>query len=191
MGNRLSRIITRTGDDGSTGLGDGSRVSKADQRIEAIGDVDELNSAIGIVLASEVQTAEISEGVKIILTRVQHDLFDLGGELSIPGHIIIHEQHCLRLEEATLSLNHALKPLKEFILPGGHPAAAYTHLARAICRRAERHTVRLEDAVNPFTIQYLNRLSDLLFVMARYINKSHQIDDVLWQSLKLQEQDQE
>lgn len=185
MGNRLSKIVTRTGDDGTTGLGDGTRISKTSERIEAIGDVDELNSCIGVVLTGDLP-AEIRDS----LIQIQHDLFDLGGELSIPGHRITTEHHCLRLEAGIKLLNENLAPLKEFILPGGHPTAAQTHLARAICRRAERHVLRLGNQANTYTIQYLNRLSDYLFVTARYLNKVQQRDDVLWLSAKLRGQDQ-
>lgn len=185
MGNRLSKIITRTGDDGTTGLGDGSRVLKTDARIEAIGDVDELNSSIGIVLATGVP-----DSIHKLLVQIQHDLFDLGGELCIPGHTVIGEQHCLRIENAVQDLNSELSALKEFILPGGHPSAAHCHLARAICRRAERHVLRLESSVNLYTTKYLNRLSDFLFVTARFLNKAQNLQDVMWLSPKLRDEKQ-
>ena len=178
MGNRLSKIYTRTGDDGSTGLGDGSRTEKDSLRVEAIGTVDELNSAIGILLADPLSAA-----VQSTLTDIQHILFDIGGELCIPETTVITEDSVVTLEQALDALNADLPPLKEFILPGGSPAAAACHLARAICRRCERRVHRLSKAepVNPVTIQYLNRLSDLLFVMARHLNKRAGRPDVLWQ----------
>ena len=167
MGNRLSRIYTRTGDDGTTGLGDGSRVPKDSLRVEAFGTVDELNSAIGVLLA----TPGIPPGVSASLTEVQHELFDLGGELCIPGHRVIAAEHVTRLEKSLDEFNDALPPLKEFILPGGGPAAAACHLARAIARRAERRmwTLARAEKVSPEVAQYLNRLSDLLFVLARVL----------------------
>lgn len=175
MGHRLSKITTRTGDAGQTGLGDGSRVSKNDPRIVALGDVDELNSALG-VLAAEPLPEEIRE----TLTLVQHQLFDLGGELSIPGYTVVSEAHVARLEELVAHYNADLPPLKEFILPGGTRAAALTHLARAICRRAERAVVALTDA-SPHARIYLNRLSDLLFILGRVLNRRAGCNDVLWQ----------
>jgi len=178
MGNRLSKIYTRTGDDGSTGLGDGSRTEKDSLRIEAIGTVDELNSAVGILLADP-----LSESVQSTLTDAQHTLFDMGGELCIPGTTVITEDRVATLEQALDALNADLPPLKEFILPGGSPAAAACHLARAICRRCERrvHSLSKAGPVNPVTLQYLNRLSDLLFVMARHLNRITGMPDVLWQ----------
>ena len=178
MGNRLSKIYTRTGDDGGTGLGDGSRTEKDSLRIEAIGTVDELNSAVGILLADP-----LSESVQSTLTDAQHTLFDLGGELCIPGTTVITEDSVATLEQALDALNADLPPLKEFILPGGSPAAAACHLARAICRRCERrvHSLSKAGPVNPAVLQYLNRLSDLLFVMARHLNRIAGIPDVLWQ----------
>jgi cob(I)alamin adenosyltransferase len=177
MGHRLSRIYTRTGDTGTTGLGDGSRVAKDSPRIEAVGAVDELNSQIGVLLAEALPEA-ISKG----LTEVQHDLFDLGGELSIPGHTAIAEAHVSRLEEALDAFNADLPPLKEFILPGGTRAAALCHVCRAVCRRAERRVVSLAAAeqISPLAQRYLNRLSDLLFVLCRVINRSGGGADVLW-----------
>jgi cob(I)alamin adenosyltransferase len=178
MGNRLSKIYTRTGDDGSTGLGDGSRIDKDSLRIEAIGTVDELNSAVGILLARP-----LPESVQSTLVAVQHTLFDLGGELCIPGTVIIAEHRVAALEQQLDALNADLPPLKEFILPGGSSAAAACHLARAIGRRCERRVLSLSrtENINPASLQYLNRLSDLLFVMARHLNKAAGKPDVLWQ----------
>ncbi|UCH47376.1 MAG: cob(I)yrinic acid a,c-diamide adenosyltransferase [Betaproteobacteria bacterium] len=177
MGNRLSKIYTRTGDTGTTGLGDGSRVPKDSARIEAIGAVDELNSAIGLVLAESVP-----ENVGTVLTRVQHELFDLGGELSIPGYTAIDEQHISQLEDDLDGFNADLPALKEFILPGGARSAALTHVARATCRRAERRLVKLAlaEQVSPLPQRYLNRLSDLLFVLCRVLNRSAGQTDVYW-----------
>jgi cob(I)alamin adenosyltransferase len=177
MGHRLSKIVTRTGDAGTTGLGDGSRVAKDAPRIAAIGTVDELNSTLGVLLAEELPPA-----VRDCLLQVQHDLFDLGGELSIPGHVAVGEAHVTRLEEAVESFNADLEPLREFILPGGTRPAALAHVARTVCRRAERDIVTLaaSDAVSDPTRRYLNRLSDLLFVMARTLNRVAGRPDVLW-----------
>jgi cob(I)alamin adenosyltransferase len=177
MGNRLSKIVTRTGDGGTTGLGDGSRVAKDGLRIEAIGEVDELNSSLGVVLS-----AEPPDAIRDALLGVQHDLFDLGGELCIPGLNIISEAHILRLEDLVTQFNDDLSPLKEFILPGGTPAAAFAHLSRTICRRAERRLVHLSnnEAVSAFALKYLNRLSDLLFVLGRALNVAGGRGDVLW-----------
>jgi cob(I)alamin adenosyltransferase len=178
VGHRLSKIYTRTGDTGTTGLADGSRVPKDGQRIEAIGAVDELNSCLGLVL-----TEALDEDLRALLTDVQHDLFDLGGELSIPGSSYIQEGYIERLETSLDRLNAGLEPLKEFILPGGSPGAAACHLARTVCRRAEREIVALasSEAVSPYCQQYLNRLSDLLFVLCRVINRRAGYADVLWQ----------
>lgn len=178
MGHRLSRIYTRTGDDGSTGLGDGTRVAKDDPRIEAIGAVDELNSAIGLLLSEA-----LPQRIATILTQVQHTLFDLGGELSIPGRSVIAARHVTQLEEMLDGLNAELAPLKEFILPGGSRAAALCHVARAVCRRAERRILTLTRTatVADDCRRYLNRLSDLLFVIARVLNKENGRPDVLWQ----------
>lgn len=178
MGHRLSKIYTRTGDNGTTGLGDGSRVPKDGARIEAIGTVDELNSALGVLLSEG-----IPEDVDELLTQIQHELFDLGGELSIPGHVAINEQHVARLESSLDALNADLPPLKEFILPGGSRAAALAHVARTICRRAERSIVTLGQTEQlPETPQhYLNRLSDFLFVLCRVLNRYANRDDVYWQ----------
>ncbi len=178
MGNRLSKIYTRTGDDGTTGLGDGNRVPKDDPRVEAYGCVDECNSAIGVVLAEAAVPAEVRE----LLQNVQHELFDLGGELCIPGHRAIEARHVTGLEQALDRFNERLPPLKEFILPGGGTAAASCHLARAICRRAERRawTLARAQAVAPEPLQYLNRLSDLLFVIARVLARHESGSEVLW-----------
>ncbi len=178
MGNRLSRIYTRTGDDGTTGLGDGRRVAKDHPRVEAYGTVDELNSAIGVVLA----TAGLPEAVTVCLTEVQHELFDLGGELCIPGHRAIGAEHVARLERVLDDFNETLPPLKEFILPSGGAATAACHLARAIARRAERRvwTLLAGEPGPPEPAQYLNRLSDLLFVIARVLVRHEHGAEVLW-----------
>ena len=178
MGNRLSKIYTRTGDDGTTGLGDGTRVRKDSPRVEAYGTADELNSAIGVLLAVPGLAADIVE----CLTQVQHELFDLGGELCIPGYRVIQAAHVTRLEESLDKFNDALPPLKEFILPGGGPGAAACHLARTIARRAERRvwTLAETETVAPEVVQYLNRLSDLLFVLARVIVRNERGSEVLW-----------
>jgi cob(I)alamin adenosyltransferase len=178
MGNRLSKIYTRTGDDGSTGLGDGTRVPKEDLRVEAYGTVDEANSAIGVVLSVVALPAQITR----CLTEVQHDLFDLGGELCIPGHLMITASHVERLETELDGFNEALPALKEFILPAGGPAASACHVARAVCRRAERRCWSLArtESVSPETLKYLNRLSDLLFVMARVLARHEHGSEVVW-----------
>jgi len=178
MGNRLSKIYTRTGDDGSTGLSDGSRVAKDSLRIEAIGCVDELNSAIGVLLSKE-----LDEATRSILIGIQHKLFDIGGELSMPGSTVIDDEKTTALEKQLDAMNSKLPPLKEFILPGGTPAAAACHLARATCRRTERRLQILghADTTNPASLRYINRLSDLLFVMARHINKAAGQSDIFWE----------
>lgn len=178
MGNRLSKIYTRTGDDGTTGLGDGSRVPKDDARVEAYGTVDEANSAIGLILSE----GSLDQGIRGILTEVQHDLFELGGELCIPGHTAITAAYIERLEAELDTLNAPLPPLKDFILPGGGRAAAACHLARTVVRRAERRTQTLAHAsdVRPEVLRYLNRLSDLLFVIARTVARSESGEEVLW-----------
>ncbi len=186
MANRLSKIVTRTGDDGSTGLASGDRIGKDQLRVAALGDVDELNSAIGVLLAET-----LSADTRDALLGVQHDLFDLGGELSLPGHTLISKAHLARIEELVTRFNAGLPPLKEFVLPGGTRAAALAHVARTICRRAERTLVALanEDGTtekntgtkSPLQVHYLNRLSDLLFVLARSLNQSGGNGDVLWQ----------
>jgi cob(I)alamin adenosyltransferase len=179
MGNRLSKIYTRTGDNGTTGLGDGSRINKDSLRVEAMGDVDELNSMIGLMM-TEVVPAFLSN----ILTQIQHDLFNVGGEICIPNYVILKQSRINELENTIDELNSQLTPLKEFILPGGTKAAAYCHLARTICRRAERKLVELHrnEKVTDISLQYLNRLSDLLFVMCRVINKETGVSDVLWKN---------
>lgn len=178
MGNRLSKIYTRTGDDGSTGLGDGSRVAKDSARVSAYGTVDEANSAIGVLLATD-----LPDDVRVLLTTIQHQMFDLGGELCIPGHAAIEDADIERLEQQLDHFNDPLPPLKDFILPGGGEAAARCHLARTIVRRAERECVTLShhDAVRPQAIRYLNRLSDLLFVLARVLARHGGHGEVLWQ----------
>lgn len=178
MGHRLSKIATRTGDRGTTGLADGSRVDKDCARIDAIGDVDELNSFVGLTLAEP-----LPESVAACLFEIQHDLFDLGGELSIPGHTMIDTAHVARLDRHLEHFNADLPPLKEFILPGGSRAAACCHVARAICRRAERRLVNLARAedINPELQIYLNRLSDLLFVLARVVARTDGGSEVFWQ----------
>lgn len=179
MGNRLSKIYTRTGDDGSTGLGDGSRVAKDSPRVSAYGTTDELNCTLGMVLAA----GNLPDTVREALTKVQHDLFDLGGELCIPGMEMIRDTDIEHLEHLLDGFNADLSALKEFILPGGGMAAAHCHLARTVCRRAERAVValaRVED-VRPQAIRYLNRLSDLLFVVARVLARASGHGEVLWQ----------
>jgi cob(I)alamin adenosyltransferase len=178
MGNRLSRIYTRTGDDGTTGLGDGQRVRKDHVRVEAYGTVDEANSAIGVILGVAGVPAEVAR----CLTDIQHDLFDLGGELCIPGSTVIKPEQITRVEAALDAFNEALPALKDFILPAGGPAASACHLARTIVRRAERRVWTLAEAepVNPEVPKYLNRLSDLLFVMARVLARHEQGSEVLW-----------
>lgn len=177
MGHRLSKIYTRTGDDGTTGLGDGSRTPKDSLRVEAFGDLDELNSHIGLLL-----TQDISTEIHTLLTGIQHDLFDLGGEVCVPGREALTADYVSRLETQLDTLNAELEPLKEFILPGGCAAAAICHLARTVCRRAERRLVSLtrEASISTPAKHYLNRLSDLLFVVARYLNLQAGHADVLW-----------
>jgi cob(I)alamin adenosyltransferase len=201
MGHRLSKIVTRTGDQGTTGLADGSRVGKDSARIEALGAIDELNSTIGLLLAVGVPDDIANE-----LTDIQHDLFDCGGEMAIPGYVAVTPQQVERLEEGVETHNAGLAPLKEFILPGGSRTAAFAHLARTVARRAERAVVHLAQAelgtegaatpadagtqsagsgaINPVTLQYLNRLSDYLFVIARVCNQRAGRGDVLWQKGK-------
>jgi cob(I)alamin adenosyltransferase len=178
MGNRLSKIYTRTGDDGTTGLGDGSRVDKDSLRVEAYGTVDEANSAIGMVLAA----GKIAPRIRKCLTEVQHDMFELGGELCIPGHEAVRQEFIDRLEQDLDALNADLPPLKEFILPGGGSAAAACHLARTVVRRAERRcsSLRKQETVRNEVIRYLNRLSDLLFVIARSLARDETGQEVLW-----------
>jgi cob(I)alamin adenosyltransferase len=182
VGNRLSKIYTRTGDDGTTGLGDGSRVAKDSARVAAYGTVDEANSAIGLVLASDAADNALPDAVRTLLTTVQHQLFDLGGELCIPGHAAIFDHDVERLEQHLDAFNEDLPPLKDFILPGGGEAAARCHLARTIVRRAEREAVTLSrlEPVRAEAIRYLNRLSDLLFVLARVLARTTGHGEVLW-----------
>lgn len=177
MAHRLSKITTRTGDAGETGLGDGSRIPKESARIRTLGDIDELNSALGLILAEEIPA-----DARGILDQVQHGLFDLGGETSIPGHAMVSDAQVLALDAQLEDWNENLPPLKEFILPGGTRAAAAAHLARAICRRAERSLVELgrKEAIGPHARQYLNRLSDLLFVLGRVLNRHAGRGDVQW-----------
>ncbi len=181
MGNRLSRIYTRTGDDGSTGLADGSRVSKASARVEAYGCVDELNSVIGLALA-----AEIPEPVRKVLLRIQHELFTLGAELATRGAIAIQADLVTRLEMDLDHFNAALPPLKEFILPGGGAAAATCHVARTVARRAERRLCALatEEEINPESLRYLNRLSDLLFIFSRVLTRATAGEEIPWSNPK-------
>lgn len=178
MGKRLSKIYTRTGDDGTTGLGDGTRVAKNSLRVDAFGTVDEANSAIGVVLACE----SVPQDIRDILVEVQHDLFELGGELCIPGHGVITDEFVERLETQLDAQNENLPALEEFILPGGGQAAAACHLARTIVRRAERITTTLagSETVRPEVLKYLNRLSDLLFVIARMLARAESGEEVLW-----------
>ena len=186
MSNRLSKITTRTGDDGTTGLGDGSRVPKSHLRIAAIGDVDELNSGLGVLLAEP-----LPDDVRSLLVTIQHELFNLGGELSIPGYELLKDAALARLDEALAHYNAKLPRLKEFILPAGARSAAIAHVARTIARRAERSVVALgrAETLRAAPRQYLNRLSDLLFVLARVLNRANLDglagDDVYWQSDKL------
>ena len=178
MGKRLSKIYTRTGDDGTTGLGDGSRTPKDSARVEAYGTVDEANSAIGVVLSYDT----VPDSIRGSLTEVQHDLFELGGELCIPGHSAITDAAIQRLERDLDAHNDGLPALKEFILPGGGPAAAACHFARTVVRRAERRTKTLGDAetLRIEVLQYLNRLSDLLFVYARVLARAETGQEVMW-----------
>jgi len=177
MGNRLSKIYTRTGDKGTTGLGDGARVDKDSLRVEAYGTVDEVNSTVGLVLATE-----LPEAVRDCLVNVQHELFDLGGELCMPGYTLVPESYVERLENSLDAFNEDLPPLKDFILPGGSEAAARCHVARTVARRAERRVISLahNETVNEASIRYLNRLSDLLFVIARVLARHEGGSEVLW-----------
>jgi len=177
MAKRLTKIVTRTGDDGTTGLGDGTRVGKDSLRVEVLGNVDELNSALGCVLAEGP-----GEPVAAILAAVQNDLFDLGGEICIPGRSALWDAHLQQLDQRLEQLREPLPPLREFVLPGGTRAAAACHLARAICRRAERSLVALgrAEAVSELSIQYLNRLSDLLFLAARTLNAAAGASEPQW-----------
>lgn len=183
MGNRLSKIYTRTGDQGTTGLGDGSRTDKDSIRVEAFGTVDELNALFGMLLTKE----ELQNPLRHWLIEIQHDLFDLGSELCIPGHQVLDSVFVERLEQHIDNLNHSLPPLKEFILPGGTPAAATCHLARTVCRRAERRVFTLSklEPINDWGLKYLNRLSDLLFVAARTLARADGNDEILWDRKRL------
>ncbi len=187
MGNRLTRIATRTGDDGTTGLANGARLPKSDRRVAAMGDVDELNSQLGLLLCEP-----LPDDVRTLLRSVQHELFNLGGELSLPGQTLLKPEAVAALDAALERHNAALPPLAEFSLPGGTRSAAIAHVARTVARRAERALVALGeiDAVNPAPRQYLNRLSDLLFVLARVLNRTNLDglggDDVYWRSAKLE-----
>jgi cob(I)alamin adenosyltransferase len=178
MGNRLSKIATRTGDDGSTGLGDGSRTGKDSARVGALGEVDELNSFIGLLLCEDMPAAMRED-----LVSIQHDLFDLGGELCIPGYQLIKTEHVARLDALLEQYNADLPVLKEFILPAGARAAALAHVCRTVCRRAERSIVALskQETIHAHPRQYVNRLSDLMFVLARVLNRHAGGSDVLWQ----------
>ena len=190
MANRLSQIATRTGDDGTTGLGDGSRVPKDHLRVQAMGDVDELNSQIGVLLAEP-----LPDDVRELLITIQHELFNLGGELCMPGYELLKMDAVLRLDEALAHYNAALPRLKEFILPAGTRSAAIAHVCRTVARRAERAVVTLaaQESINAAPRQYLNRLSDLLFVLARVLNRANLDglggDDVYWHSERLKRQD--
>lgn len=181
MGHRLSKIYTRTGDAGTTGLGDGQRVSKDSLRIHGLGEIDELNAVLGVLLCEA-----LPEDIRALLTDVQNDLFDLGGEVCIPGMTMITDRQVTMLETELDRLNEPLPPLKDFILPGGTRSAALAHHARTVCRRAERAIVALaqDEAVNNAPRQYLNRLSDLLFVLGRALNRAEGHGDVLWQKRK-------
>jgi cob(I)alamin adenosyltransferase len=186
MGHRLSKIYTRTGDNGTTGLGDGSRIDKDHPRMQAIGSVDELNSLVGLLsaeLADLSAAADDTDELQPLLTQIQHDLFNLGGELSIPGYAMVKDARVTELEDTLDHLNEQLPPLKNFILPGGSRAAAVCHLARAVCRRAERDMVALsrDSEINLAGQRYLNRLSDLLFVMSRIVARRNGGQEVLWQ----------
>jgi cob(I)alamin adenosyltransferase len=183
-GNRLSKIYTRTGDAGTTGLVGGARVAKTSARVEAYGTVDELNATLGLVLA-----AAIPAPVREALVRVQHELFDLGGEFAMPGSTMIKAEAVARLESELDAFNGALPPLKEFILPGGGRAAASCHLARTVARRAERRAFALaaEEEINPESLRYLNRLSDLLFVLCRVLTRAAAGEEILWQSARIKE----
>jgi cob(I)alamin adenosyltransferase len=177
MANRLTKIYTKTGDEGNTGLGDGSRIEKFNLRIEGLGNIDELNSVIGIIISENIPVKE-SEWLK----KIQHDLFDIGGELSIPNFTKLGILKVEFLESNIDNMNKDLPPLKEFILPGGSKVSSYTHLARTICRRVERNLFKLNqtEKVNEFSLKYINRLSDFLFVLARHLNKSKNINDIFW-----------
>ncbi|MEK6806044.1 MAG: cob(I)yrinic acid a,c-diamide adenosyltransferase [Pseudomonadota bacterium] len=181
MGHRLSKIVTRTGDAGTTGLANNTRVVKTDARIAALGEVDELNCQIGVLLSLKPPRA-----IAAALSRVQNELFDLGGELSLPGVTMVNDAHLAKLEADAQAFNKKLPPLKEFVLPGGSPAAAAAHLARAVCRRAERAlwTLHAQSPLNPNAPRYLNRLSDLLFIVARTLARASKGGEVMWKRQK-------
>ena len=181
MGHRLTKIYTRTGDDGTTGLGDGSRIEKDHPRLDAMGDLDELNSAIGMILVHPLPAT-----VRQCLIDTQHLLFDIGAELSLPERLAVNATLVAGLETTLDEFNAGLPPLKEFILPGGNPAAAACHLARAVCRRAERRLIKLnrDEAISHQTLAYINRLSDLLFVIARLLARETDPNEAQWQSVK-------
>ncbi|WPB57006.1 cob(I)yrinic acid a,c-diamide adenosyltransferase [Xylophilus sp. GOD-11R] len=187
MGNRLTQIATRTGDDGSTGLGDNTRVPKHHLRVQAMGDVDELNSHLGVLLAEPA----LPDAVRELLVDVQHHLFDLGGELCMPGHELLKETALLRLDEALAEHNAALPRLAEFILPAGSRPAALAHVCRTVARRAERAVVALaaQEPLRPAAQQYLNRLSDLLFVLARVLARADDGSEVYWKSDRMARRD--
>ena len=180
MGNRLTKITTRTGDNGTTGLGDGTRILKSTLRITVIGEIDELNSMLGLLLTEPLPSA-----ARAPLNRIQNELFDLGGEICIPGHTVLTDAHVMFLDEQINRFNAELTPLKEFILPGGSRAASCCHLSRTIARRAERALVALaqRESVSALALQYLNRLSDFLFILARTLNRHAGVGDVYWQRL--------
>ncbi len=183
MGNRLSQIATRTGDDGTTGLGDGARVPKSSPRVHAMGDVDELNSHIGLLLCEDIPA-----DIRDLLTDIQHQLFNLGGELSIPGYQLLKEEAVIQLDEALAHYNEALPRLQEFILPAGNRAASQAHVCRTVARRAERLVVELAqtETIHAAPRHYLNRLSDLMFVLSRVLNRMNGGDDVYWKSERMQ-----
>ena len=185
MGKRLTQIATRTGDAGTTGLGDNTRVSKNSLRVHAMGDVDELNSHIGVLLCEDMP-----ESIRAVLVEIQHQLFNLGGELSIPGYELLKPDAVLALDEALETYNSQLPKLEEFILPAGTRAASLAHVCRTVARRAERALVALgnEEALKETPRQYLNRLSDLMFVLARVLNRMHGGDDVYWKSERMNQQ---
>jgi len=182
MAKRLTRIYTRTGDDGTTGLANGSRTDKDSLRIDVIGNIDELNSMLGVLIASK-----IAEDISGYLLNIQHRLFDIGAEISMPGHALTQPAHVVRLEELIDTFNAELQPLEEFILPGGSMQAALCHLARTICRRLERDMVRFarSEYLNTHTLCYVNRLSDLLFVFARTLNQQKGGKEVYWDKERL------
>ncbi len=184
MGNRLSKIYTRTGDEGTTGLGDGSRVEKDHYRVEAYGTTDELNATIGLILSESI----VPEALQLQLSEIQHDLFDIGAELCVPGHKVISEAFIQRLEQQIDQMNSELPYLKEFILPAGNRATSSCHLARTICRRAERRVLSLskQDEINPWGLKYLNRLSDFLFVAARILSRVDGGEETMWNRKRFQ-----